>query len=87
MKWFVPGENVAEALARRRNCRYGLAGVQMRHVPTGQEFRCQGTVWGKDDSLLIYPDKVRAEDCVLLAPWPVVCCRPSRVKTRKATRS
>lgn len=113
----IAGEHLDEALARRRNCRYGLRGVRMRHLPTGREFECGGSQWGQDGTLLLYtrrermrpghegktcgglvvytakelmegieplePDAiVRAEDCVLLSRWPVVCCRPGRKRER-----
>jgi hypothetical protein len=79
-----PPMTVAEECALRHNCRYGLGGLRMKHVPTGREFTCHGSVWGPDDRLFVYdPSRVRlpASECLLLQRWPVTCCRPRRSKT------
>lgn len=47
----VPRETVAEALGRRGGCRYGLAGVRMRHEPTGRAFVCGGSMWDQEGNL------------------------------------
>jgi hypothetical protein len=78
----IEPETVADALERRRNCRFGLGGLCMRHVPSAREFVCEGSVWSPESTLLLYATdgrrrvKIRAEECILLSAWPIVCCRP-----------
>jgi hypothetical protein len=116
---------VADECRRRDDCRYGLKGVKMMHLPSGQVLVCGGSKWGAEDppgtlTLLLYtemseedtftvppcPPGVSLEDhynslsdaevgivhlsditskpaktlpaaeCVLLDPWPCVCCSP-----------
>lgn len=77
------GLNLWAECQRRNWCRNGLGGVDLRHVPTGERFECRGSVWGPDSMLLVYSwtdrsAKYRADECVLMSRWPVVCCRPTR---------
>ena len=50
------GESVWEACRRRGGCRYGLADVLMKHVPSGRRFVCQGSQWCKDGTLVLEVD-------------------------------
>ena len=83
----VTPETVAAACARRNNCRYGLGGLRMRHIPTGRRFECGGSTWGPDDNLLLRVGEsgevVPADQCVLLDRWPVTCCRPAPPRRRR----
>jgi hypothetical protein len=47
-------ETVAEACERRRNCRAGLSGLRMKHLASGREFRCDGSMWEKDQALILF---------------------------------
>jgi hypothetical protein len=44
-------DTVADLCKLRRNCRAGLTGLAMRHIPTGREFVCLGTWWGGNETL------------------------------------
>ncbi len=55
MAKFEP-ENVLAACNRRDNCRVGIKGLLMRHLPTGREFRNHGLGWlyrSKDEEVLV----------------------------------
>lgn len=50
-------KTVADLCKERGDCRDGLGGLAMRHLPSGIEFLCEGSCWSDHDTprLLIYP--------------------------------
>ena len=50
---------VADLSRARGNCRVGLAGLRMRHLPTGSEFVCRGTHWAVPASLRLEVEPAR----------------------------
>ena len=66
------GRTVTEELKRRSGVRTGLAGVAMKHVPTGREFTCTGSTWAKDGALMVETcsgDRLPASECILMSEW------------------
>jgi len=84
------GLTVRQLVDWRGGCRYGIAGVKMRHAPTGRVFIAAGTGFNDEGEgeVLVYAaerdetglycgrETMTPEDCLILSPWPVVCCRP-----------
>src|SRR4051794_22324512 len=58
-----PVPTLADECNRRNECRYGLKGVRMRHVPTDREFDCGGSKWSEAGNLLLYTrDEIITKD-------------------------
>src|SRR5262245_51427505 len=80
---------VAEELAHRHDCRYGLKGAAVRLRDRAGFYRIASTQWVAAGRLLlaVYPDGqpppatrewCAAADATLVEDWPVACCRPRR---------
>lgn len=73
-------ENLAEALARRNNCRIGLQGLEVTIGDDPAIRKIAESSWDRQTRLEIVLDsgrRVMADECVLISKWPVVCCHPS----------
>ncbi len=63
----APPRTVADLCRLRRNCRAGLSGLRMRHLPTGREFTCLGSWWAAGDALRLqaHPGRKTSRDEVV----------------------
>ncbi len=80
---------LADHLARRNRCRYGLGGVSIRCNDGGVHV-ISHTYWDEGSKLVIVLDngeRISPEDCVLASKWPVVCCKRTLGPRRPAVTS
>jgi hypothetical protein len=79
----TPGPPIvlADELANRRNCRFGLKGVAVSTTPAGPTTPIDHTRWDAHTRLVVVLDDAErteaiADELYLRSRWPWRCCRP-----------
>jgi hypothetical protein len=78
-----PIRTVAEELANREKCRYGLGGVTVRLGAgrSGSKVTVESTHWDQAETLQVVLSDGRtfpAHQLYLCSIWPVACCEPKQ---------